>query len=66
MNVILYSTGCPRCKVLETKLKQKSIDYQEVNDVEMMQEKGFDFVPMLEIDGKIYDFKAAVEWIGGQ
>ena len=66
MNIVLYSNNCPRCKVLESKLQQKNIVYEEVNDENIMQEKGFDFVPVLEVDGKIYDFKAAVEWIGGQ
>ena len=64
MNVILYSTNCPKCKVLETKLNQKSIDYEEVNDVDAMVQKGFTTVPMLEVDGVVYDFKEAVEWIG--
>lgn len=66
MNVILYSTHCPKCKVLETKLKQKNIIYEEINDVKIMQDKGFNFVPQLEVDGVVYDFKEAVKWIGGQ
>ena len=66
MNVILYSTHCPRCKVLELKLKQKNISYEEVSDIDIMQEKGFVSVPKLEVDGVIYDFTDAVKWIGGQ
>lgn len=66
MEVVLYSTNCPKCKVLETKLEQKNIIYNKVSDVQEMQEKGFNFAPMLEVDGVIYDFKKAVEWIGGQ
>ena len=66
MNITLYSTHCPKCNVLETKLKQKNINYTEVNDMAVMQEKGFDFMPMLEVDGVVYNFKDAVEWIGGQ
>lgn len=66
MNVILFSNHCPRCNVLESKLKQKSIDYKEVNDVEIMTQRGFTTVPMLEVDGVVYDFKQAVEWIGAQ
>ena len=66
MNVVLYSTHCPKCKVLELKLKQKNIDYEEVTDMEIMQEKGFMSVPQLEVDGTIYNFKDAVCWIGGQ
>lgn len=66
MNVILYSTHCPKCKVLETKLNQKSINYEEVNDVDVMVQKGFTTVPKLEVNGVVYDFKEAVEWIGAQ
>lgn len=66
MNITLYSTHCPKCNVLESKLKQKNIKYQEINDPEIMQQKNFEFVPILEVDGVIYNFKEAVEWIGGQ
>ena len=66
MNVILYSTHCPKCKVLETKLNQKSINYEEVNDVDVMVQKGFTTVPKLEVNGVVYDFKEAVEWIGAR
>jgi len=52
--------------VLEAKLKQKNINYTEINDVAVMEEKGFDFIPKLEVDGVIYDFKEAVDWVGGQ
>ena len=64
MNVVLYSTHCPKCKVLEAKLNQKGINYEENNDVELMMKKGFTTVPKLEVDGVVYDFKEAVEWIG--
>lgn len=66
MSVILFSTHCPRCNVLATKLQQKSINYEEINDVDVMVERGFTSVPMLEVDGVVYDFKKAVEWIGAQ
>ena len=64
--MILFSTHCPKCHVLESKLKQKNIDYEEVNDIEVMEQRGFTAVPMLEINGVVYDFKQAVEWIGAQ
>lgn len=66
MNVILYSTHCPNCKVLEKKLKQKNIAYEEISDIKVMQEKGFVSVPKIEVDGTVYDFKEAVKWIGEQ
>lgn len=64
--VVLWSTHCPRCKVLELKLKQKGINYEENNNVEEMTAKGFQEAPKLEVDGTIMDFKEAVEWIGEQ
>ena len=63
MQITLFSTHCPRCIVLEKKLKQKGIDYDEVNDVSIMEEKGFLSVPVLEVDGKTMDFKEANDWI---
>ena len=63
MQITLFSTHCPRCIVLEKKLRQKGIDYDEVNDVSIMEEKGFLTAPMLEVDGEIMDFKAANDWI---
>ena len=66
MNVVLYSTHCPKCKILETKLKQKNISYSEINDVQIMTNKGFTTVPKLEVDGSILEFKEAVDWIEEQ
>ena len=63
MQIILFSTHCPRCIVLEKKLKQKGIDYDEVNDMSIMEKKGFLSVPVLEVDGKTMDFKEANDWI---
>ena len=63
MSVVLYSTHCPRCNVLEKKLRQKEVDYDEVNDTSIMEQKGYLSVPVLEVDGKSMDFKEAVDWI---
>ncbi len=66
MTVILYSTHCPKCNVLEKKLKQKNISYEEVNDIEIMKEKGYLTVPVLEVDSTSMDFRTANEWINLQ
>lgn len=66
MNIILHTTNCPRCKVLKSKLDQKSINYKMNTDVDLMIQKGFTTAPKLEIDGVVYDFKEAIEWIGEQ
>lgn len=63
MKVVLFSTKCPKCNVLEKKLKKKNISYEEVNDIEIMKEKGYLSVPVLEIDGTAMDFNTASDWI---
>ena len=62
-DIILYSTGCPKCKVLEAKMKQKGIKYEEISDVAVMAEKGFMSVPMLEANGITMNFTQANTWI---
>ena len=66
MNIVLYTTHCPKCMVLEKKLKSKNIEYSFVDDVNLMISKGFETTPMLEVDGEIMDFKNANEWINKQ
>ena len=63
----LYTTHCPRCKVLETKMSKKSINYEEIDSMDIMTEKGFKSVPVLELeDGTILDFAKANSWINEQ
>lgn len=64
--VILYEHGCPRCRVLKMKLDQKGIQYETVNDIEIMKAKGFNEAPKLEVDETIMSFGEAVEWIKEQ
>ena len=64
-NVILYSTGCPKCKILEKKMSSSNIDYKIVKDVDLMQEKGFMSMPILEVDGETMDFGTAIKWVNG-
>lgn len=66
MEIILYSTHCPKCNVLTNKLKKKLIPYKEVTDVEEMQKLGLMSVPYLSVDGKLLDFAAANQWINEQ
>ena len=66
MSVILYSTHCPKCNVLEKKLKAAGIEYEEINDVNIMLEKGLQSAPNLEVNGQIMDFTQATNWIKEQ
>lgn len=66
MDIIMYSTNCPRCKVLETKLKQKNIQYRIVDNVERMLELGIKEAPQLKVDGVMMDFGEAIKWVNGK
>ena len=61
--VILYSTGCPKCKVLKKKLEAKGIEFNEVNSTKELIELGITQVPVLKVDGNLYEFMEANNWI---
>ena len=63
MKTILYTQGCPKCKVLEMKLKQKNIEYETISDIEIMKNKGISSLPVLEVDDKLYNFTDAVKYV---
>ena len=62
-NIILYSTNCPKCKVLEKKLIQKNIQYTKIENLDILREKGFTFLPVLEVGSSAFNFKEAVDYI---
>lgn len=63
---ILYTTGCPKCRILEKKLTDKNVEYEVVCDTEKIKAKG-NAVPMLEIiDGdsnKVLSYYEAVKFV---
>lgn len=63
MKVILYTTNCPKCLVLEKKLESKGIIYKKVTDLDLMLQKGFMSAPILEVDGEIMSFKDGFNFI---
>ena len=66
MEVTLYSTGCPQCKVLGAKLDGKNINYNVVSDINVIIAKGINAVPVLEVDNNLMDFKTAVDWVNAR
>ena len=63
MNVILYSTNCPRCKILKSKLDDKRVTYSVIDNVDKMLSMGMVVVPVLEVDGVRMNFKEAINWV---
>lgn len=64
--IVLYSTDCPKCKVLKKKLEEKGIAYQGNNSVEEMLSLGINQVPVLKVNGELLDFSAANTWINNR
>ena len=54
MKIILYTTHCPMCRLVERKLKEKNIKYSIFEDKDEMIKKGFTSVPVLQVEDKYY------------
>lgn len=61
--IIMYTTHCPQCKVLEKMLNDKKIEYTQITDIDIMKSKGIQSVPYLEVEGELKNFKESMEWI---
>ena len=61
--MILYSTGCPLCKTLETKMNQAGVSYIKVTDEDEMIKCGLQSVPAVYKDGKFLNFSEAMHLI---
>lgn len=66
--IVLYSTNCPQCKVLEMKLNKKNIQYTVCTDVDKMKELGLKAAPSLQLveGGPLMNFADSVKWINSQ
>lgn len=70
--IILYSTNCPKCRVIAKKLEQKNIDFTEIDCkadttyIEVLSGKGFKSMPVLQVGENYLDFMQANKWIGEQ
>jgi len=63
LKIILYSTNCPKCKVLKAKLTQKNIEHETITDIDKMLALSIRTAPLLEVDGKRYEFSEAINFI---
>ena len=65
-NVILYSSNCPRCVILEKKLQIANVEYSVESSEESQKQlfnEGFREMPVLEVDGKKYTFGEAIQLV---
>lgn len=71
--IVLYSTHCPRCKVVAMKLQKKNIQFEEIyvnpdnpEEVQVMIDLGLKGAPGLMVNGKVMDFQESIKWIEEQ
>ena len=78
MKLTVYTIGCPKCNILETKLKKCGFSYDTVTDRDEMIAMGFMTAPMMVVeneevindngekiilDKQVLDFGKANAWI---
>lgn len=65
--IILYSTKCSKCMVIETKLKQLHSNFQVVEDIDTVIAVGkankINTAPILKVGDKYYDFAGAIKFL---
>ena len=59
----LYTIHCPQCNVLKKKLDLAGISYTLIDDRDWLAANGYDKFPILEVDGKEYDYMQAITWL---
>lgn len=70
MEVIFYSSHCPKCKVLEQLMNKKNIDYKMIDNEEIYlpiaDANEIMSMPFAEIDGKILNTKELQAYINNK
>ena len=61
MKLVLYTTHCPKCKVIESKLNAKKIEFDIVDNKSILLKMVS--VPVLEADGKKMSFLEANKYV---
>jgi len=61
----VYSTNCPKCKILEKKLDLANKEYKLINDLDKVNEASEKYniqeAPFVVIDEKVYNFTEMVK-----
>jgi len=59
--IILYSTGCPKCNILERRLTNDNIEFEISNDIDKLIDMGFQNAPVLQINDQFIVFEDAMK-----
>ena len=64
--LVLYTTHCPKCKVLEKKLNANNIPFETSEDIRVLLANNIFTVPVLQLeDGRLLEFKEAIDFANG-
>ena len=63
---VLHTTHCPQCKVLQSKLEAKGIDFEIDEDIDHILALGYKSAPILEVNGSAMLFSDAIKWVDAQ
>lgn len=67
--LVLYSTGCPKCHVVEMKLAKANVNFDIISDVDAIvtfgKAHGIASAPILDTGTEVLDFTGAVNYIRG-
>lgn len=66
MDVTLYTTHCPQCKVLTMKLQRAGINFTENENIDEIMSLGYKSAPLLKVNDQFYLFKDACKWADSQ
>ena len=62
--ITLFTTHCPKCRMLEKKMQQKGIEYTETEKLDELIRAGYSSAPMIKTDeGEYLNFKEAWDWV---
>ena len=62
--VTLYSKdGCIRCDLVKQMLNNHDIPFYEVKDESIIEEKEYEQLPMIEVDGKEMEYNQILYWM---
>ena len=61
--IYFYTIDCPACNVLEQKLIRKGVEFEKVNDLDILREKELEVFPVLEVENKMLSYSEAIKWV---
>jgi hypothetical protein len=61
--VKLYTNHCRKCEILTAKLVEKHVSFDVEDNEETLAALGFDFMPVLEVDGERLAYLDAVNYL---